>query len=117
MIYELRIYRFHPGLKPTFLRYFKVARTFMEKYGVTFVTAWENLEREDEFIWIRSFPSVKRRQKAIDAYYGSPEWLKIVGKIRPTIKRREVRLMKARPGSQLSHQHLSDTGPTGGLAQ
>ncbi len=94
-----------------------MARTFMEKYGVTFVTAWENLEREDEFIWIRSFPSVKRRQKAIDAYYGSPEWLKIVGKIRPTIRRREVRLMKARPGSQLSHQHLSDTGPTGGLAQ
>ena len=117
MIYELRIYRFHPGLKPTFLRYFKVARTFMEKYGVTFVTAWENLEREDEFIWIRSFPSLKQRQKAIDAYYGSPEWLKIVGKIRPTIRRREVRLMKARPGSQLSHQHLSDTGPTGGLAQ
>ena len=94
-----------------------MARTFMEKYGVTFVTAWENLEREDEFIWIRSFPSVKQRQKAIDAYYGSPEWLKIVGKIRPTIRRREVRLMKARPGSQHSHQHLSDTGPTGGLAQ
>ena len=72
MIYELRIYRFHPGRKPTFLRYFKVARTFMEKYGVTFVTAWENVEREDEFIWMRSFSSLKQRQKAIDAYYGSP---------------------------------------------
>jgi len=23
MIYELRIYRFHPGRKPTFLRHFK----------------------------------------------------------------------------------------------
>jgi len=55
MIYELRIYRLHPGRKPTFLRHFKVARTFMEKYGVTFVTAWGNVEREDEFIWMRSF--------------------------------------------------------------
>ena len=117
MIYELRIYRFHPGRKPTFLRYFKVARTFMEKYGVTFVTAWENLEREDEFIWMRSFSSLKQRQKAVDAYYGSPEWAEIVGKIRPTIRRREVRLMKARPGSELPQQHRSDTGPTGGHAQ
>ena len=31
------------------------------------------MEREDEFIWMRSFSSLKQRQKAIDAYYGSPE--------------------------------------------
>ncbi len=102
MIYELRIYRFHPGRKGDFLKYFKVARTFMEKYGVTFVTAWENLEREDEFVWIRSFPSLEHRQKATETYYSSPEWLEIVGDIRPTIKRREVRLLKARSGSQLT---------------
>ena len=101
MIYELRIYRFHPGRKQTFLKYFRVARTFMKKYGVTFVASWENLEREDEFVWIRSFSSLKHRQKAIDGYYGSKEWLKIVGRIRPTIRRREVRLMKALPGSRL----------------
>jgi len=101
MIYELRIYRFHPSRKNIFLKYFKVARTFMKKYGVTYVAGWENLERKDEFTWIRSFPSLKHREKAIDAYYGSREWLKIVDNIKPTIKRREVRLMRALPGSRL----------------
>lgn len=99
MLYELRIYRFHPGKKKTFLEGFKKARRFMKKYGVTFVAAWENTEREDEFLWIRSFANAKARDKAIDAYYGSPEWQKIVGQLRPTIRRREVRLMKALPGS------------------
>ena len=117
MIYELRIYRFHPGRKPTFLKYFKVARTFMEKYGVTFVRAWENLEREDEFIWMRSFSSLKQRQKAVDAYYGSPEWLEIVGKIRPTIRAAGSPSHEGPPGTWIASVTPSDTGPTGGLAQ
>ena len=98
MIHELRIYRFHPGKKKVFLQEFKKAKRFMKKYGVTFVAAWENTEKE-EFIWIRSFPSLKARDKAIEAYYGSPEWLKIVDILRPTIKRREVKIMKALPYS------------------
>ena len=55
--------------------------------------AWENKDRDDEFVWMRSFPNSKMRDKAIDAYYSSPEWLKIVDQIRPTIRRREVRIM------------------------
>ena len=94
MIQELRIYRFHPGQKKTFLKEFRKARLFMKKYGVTFVAAWENPDRDDEFIWRRSFADAKAREKASEAYYGSPEWLKIVGRIRPTIRRREVRVMK-----------------------
>ena len=53
------------------------------------------------FIWIRAFPNAKARDKAIDAYYGSPEWAKIVDEIRPLIKRREVRVMKSLPYSTL----------------
>ena len=97
MIYELRIYRLHPGKKKQFLDNFKLARKFMKKYGLTFVSAWETIDKEDEFVWIRAFPSEKARERAIEAYYGSPEWEKIVGKIKPTIRRREVRLMKALP--------------------
>jgi len=101
VIYELRIYRFHAGQKKTFLDEFKKARRFMAKYGVTFVAAWENPDRDDEFIWLRSFPNAKARDKAIEAYYGSPEWEKIVGKLRPAIRRREVRVMKSLPYSTL----------------
>jgi hypothetical protein len=101
MIHELRIYRFHPGKKKVFLAEFKKAKIFMKKYGITFVAAWENPDREDEFIWIRSFANAKARDKAIEAYYGSPEWNKIVGILRPTIRRREVRVMKALPYSTL----------------
>jgi hypothetical protein len=101
VIYELRIYRFHPGRKQVFLEGFRKARRFMKKYGVTFVAAWENPDREDDFIWMRSFPNAQARPKAVEAYYHSPEWLAIVGQLRPTIRRREVRLMKALPYSGL----------------
>lgn len=103
MIYELRIYRFHKGAdnKKKFLAGFTKARRFMAKYGVTFVAAWENPDRDDEFIWIRAFPNAKARAKAIDGYYASPEWAKIVDQIRPLIRRREVRVMKALPYSTL----------------
>jgi hypothetical protein len=101
MIYELRIYRFHPGQKKIFLNEFKKAKRFMAKYGVTFVAAWENPDRDDEFIWLRSFANNKARDRAIEAYYGSPEWAKIVGTLRPTIRRREVRIMKSLPYSTI----------------
>jgi hypothetical protein len=101
MIHELRIYRFHEGQKKVFLKEFKKAKSFMAKYGITFVAAWENTEREDEFVWIRSFANKKARDKAIEAYYGSPEWAKIVDTLRPTIRRREVRLMNALPYSAI----------------
>jgi hypothetical protein len=94
MIYELRIYRFHRNKKKGFLRTFKKSTAFMSKYGITFVAAWENKDRTDEFIWIRSFPSLKARKRATRAYYDSPEWLAIVEMLRPAIRRREVRLMK-----------------------
>ena len=92
MIFELRIYRLHPGKRPAFVRQFRRARRFMSKYGVTFVAAWET-DREDEFAWMRSFPSRKARDEAIEAYYNSPEWLRIVDDLRPMIRRREVRVM------------------------
>jgi uncharacterized protein (DUF1330 family) len=101
MIYELRIYRFHPGQKKNFLGGFRKAKSFMKKYGITFVAAWENPAREDEFIWIRSFPSLQARDKAVHSYYNSPEWLKIVNVLRATIKRREVRIMNGLPYSPL----------------
>tara|TARA_Y100001960_G_C14253618_1_gene624116 strand:- start:65 stop:358 length:294 start_codon:yes stop_codon:yes gene_type:complete len=94
MIQELRIYRLHPGKLNAFLVQFKKAKHFMKKYGVTFEDAWINPDRKDEFVWMRSFTSTKARDKAIEAYYSSPEWLAIVDRIRPLIKRREVRLLK-----------------------
>ncbi len=102
MIHELRIYRFHQGTKATFLREFRKAQRFMAKYGITFVAAWES-DREDEFVWLRSFDNARARDQAIEAYYSSPEWLKIVDALRATIKRREVRILKGikLPGSQL----------------
>ena len=101
MIYELRIYRFHEEQKSVFLREFKEAKRFMAQYGVTFVAAWENPDRDDEFIWLRSFANKKARDKAIEAYYSSPEWAKIVDTLRPTIRRREVRIMKSLPYSTI----------------
>lgn len=103
MIYELRIYRLYRNKKKVFLRNFKRSTAFMSKYGITFVAAWENTDRADEFIWIRAFSSLKTREQATRAYYDSPEWLAIVEELRPAIRRREVRLMTALPlAGQLS---------------
>jgi hypothetical protein len=96
MIYELRIYRLHRTKKEGFLRGFRKSTTFMQKYGITLVGAWENKDR-DEFVWLRSFPSLEAREKAIRAFYDSPEWLAIVELLRSAIRRREVRLMKSLP--------------------
>src|ERR1700688_3602083 len=101
MIFELRIYHLHPRQKKTFLRAFRKARRFMDKYGVTFVAAWENCERKDEFLWLRSFASTKARNRAIKKYYSSLEWGKIVDVIRPPIRSRRVRILKAFPFSPL----------------
>ena len=101
MIYELRIYRFHKGKKKKFLAGFRKAKTFMKKYGITFVAAFENPDREDEFVWIRSFKNEKARDQAIEGFYSSPEWLQVVTQIRPNIRRREVRLLTALPYSGL----------------
>ncbi len=102
MIHELRIYKLHKGKQAAFVREFRKAKSFMTKYGITFVAAWET-DRPDEFAWVRAFANEKARDKAIDAYYNSPEWLKIVGTLRPMILRRTVRVMKSLklPGSKL----------------
>ena len=102
MIYELRIYRFHKEKKKNFLAGFRKAKTFMKKYGINFVAAFENPDRDDEFVWIRSFRDNRVRDKAIEAFYSSPEWLKVVHQIRPNIRRREVRVLKALPNSGLT---------------
>ena len=102
MIHELRIYKLHKGKQSAFVREFRKAKSFMAKYGSTFVAAWET-DRPDVFAWGRAFEDEKARDSAIDAYYSSPEWLKIVGKLRPMILRRTVRVMKSLklPGSKL----------------
>jgi hypothetical protein len=102
VIHELRIYKLHRGKQAAFGREFRKAKAFMAKYGITFVAAWET-DRADEFAWLRSFEDEKARDRAIDAYYNSPEWLKVVGTLRPMIQRRTVRVMKSLkfPGSKL----------------
>jgi len=73
----------------------------MKRYGINFVAAWENSDRDDEFIWIRSFPSRQAREQSIALFYQSPEWLAIVQMLGPAIRRREVRIMKSLPFSTL----------------
>lgn len=107
MIYEMRIYRLHKDMKKPFLQGFKKGTGFMEKHGMNFVAAWENPERPDEFIWIRSFSDARAREKSMAAFYGSPEWSKISDSIRTKcagrwpVRRREVRIMKAQSYSPL----------------
>ena len=85
MIYELRIYRFHKGAdnKKKFRAGFAKARRFMSKYGVTFVARVGKIPTATtSSSGFAPFPTPRPATRPFEAYYGSPEWAKIVDQIR-----------------------------------
>jgi hypothetical protein len=45
-----------------------------EQLGMEIIGMFRDLEDEQRFVWIRSFPSMARRASSLDAFYGGPVW-------------------------------------------
>ena len=76
-IIELRVYKLKPGTAGAFADRFRTQISAMlERHGIEVVHYGPSLADPDSFCLIRAYPSVEQRQAALDAFYGSKEWLR-----------------------------------------
>ena len=74
-IFELRQYTLHPGQREVLIEVFD--REFVESQealGMEVVGQFRDLDRPDRFVWLRGFPDMTARRRALSAFYGGPVW-------------------------------------------
>ena len=74
-IVELRQYRMQPGRRGALVDLFD--REFVETQeavGITVIGQFLDLDRPDRYVWMRGFPDMDARARALDAFYGGPVW-------------------------------------------
>jgi NIPSNAP len=101
-IIELRQYTLHPGRREVLIDLFD--REFVETQeasGMTIVAQFRDIDRPDVFTWIRGFPDMPSRAKALESFYFGPVWARHKKAANATmISSDNVRLMHpARSGS------------------
>ncbi|MFJ8012863.1 NIPSNAP family protein [Streptomyces sp. NPDC096339] len=75
LIVELRQYTLHPGARDTLIDLFE--REFVtgqEAAGITMGGRFRDLDDPDRFVWLRGFPDMEARERALHAFYGGPVW-------------------------------------------
>jgi len=76
-VVELRQYTLHPGKRDVLIELFD--REFIEPQealGIKVVGQFRDLDRPDRFVWLRGFPDMTSRAKALSDFYGGPVWKK-----------------------------------------
>ncbi|OCC08755.1 NIPSNAP family protein [Streptomyces sp. PTY087I2] len=74
-VVELRQYTLHPGARDTLIELFE--REFVtgqEKAGIRVGGRFRDLDDPDRFVWLRSFPDMAERARALHSFYGGPVW-------------------------------------------
>jgi NIPSNAP len=74
-IVELRQYTLHPGKRDTLVTLFD--REFVESQeaeGMQVIGQFLDSARPDHFVWMRGFPDMAQRARALAAFYGGPTW-------------------------------------------
>ncbi|MEU1182142.1 NIPSNAP family protein [Streptomyces sp. NPDC005820] len=74
-IVELRQYTLHPGARETLIELFE--REFVagqRAVGITVGGRFRDLDDPDRFVWLRAFPDMGRRRRALEAFYTGPVW-------------------------------------------
>ncbi|MFJ5924362.1 NIPSNAP family protein [Kitasatospora sp. NPDC092948] len=74
-IVELRQYTLHPGARDTLIDLFE--REFVtgqQDVGITLGGRFRDLDDPDRFVWIRAFPDMAHRRRALEAFYTGPVW-------------------------------------------
>lgn len=75
VIVELRQYTLRPGARDTLIDLFE--REFVtgqEAAGITVGGRFRDLDDPDRFVWLRSFPDMAARERALHAFYAGPVW-------------------------------------------
>ncbi|MFC0051354.1 NIPSNAP family protein [Streptomyces actinomycinicus] len=74
-IVELRQYTLRPGARETLVELFE--REFVtgqQAAGITVGGRFRDLDDPDRFVWLRAFPDMAHRRRALEAFYTGPVW-------------------------------------------
>jgi quinol monooxygenase YgiN len=74
-IVELRQYTLHPGQRDVLIDLFD--REFVETQeaeGMRILGQFRDLDNPTRFVWLRGFPDMPARARALGAFYGGPVW-------------------------------------------
>lgn len=74
-IVELRQYTLHAGQRETMIALFE--REFLTTQvdvGIEVIGQFRDLDDPNRFVWMRGFPDMAARAKALQAFYGGPVW-------------------------------------------
>jgi hypothetical protein len=74
-IIELRQYTLHPSTRETLVRVFE--EHFIEaqeRYGMRILGQFRDLANPDRFVWVRDFPDMEARTRALEGFYSGPVW-------------------------------------------
>ncbi|GAA4607808.1 hypothetical protein BJY16_006525 [Actinoplanes octamycinicus] len=75
MIVELRQYTLRPGRRDELIELFD--REFVEsqeRLGMSVLGQFRDRDRPDVFVWLRGFPDMAVRGRALPEFYGGPVW-------------------------------------------
>lgn len=75
MIVELRRYTLRPGRRDELIGLFD--QHFVEsqeEFGMAVLGQFRDLDRPDSFVWLRGFPEMAMRGRALQDFYGGPVW-------------------------------------------
>jgi hypothetical protein len=74
-VVELRQYTLHPGKRDVLIDLFD--REFVEtqeEVGIKIIGQFRDLDHQDRFVWLRGFPDMTSRAKALNDFYNGPVW-------------------------------------------
>jgi NIPSNAP len=74
-VIELRQYTLRPGTRDAFVALFDAELAEpQEAAGMRVLGQFRDLDRPDMFVWLRDFPDMEARRRALDGFYGGPVW-------------------------------------------
>jgi hypothetical protein len=101
-IVELRQYALKPGQRDVLIELFD--REFVESQealGMKLIGQFRAIDHPDRFVWLRGFPDMPTRGRALEAFYGGPVWRRHSAAANETMLDVDnvLLLRPARPGS------------------
>jgi hypothetical protein len=74
-VIELRQYTLRPGTRDAFVALFDAELAEpQEAAGMRVLGQFRDLDRPDMFVWLRAFPVMEARRRALEDFYGGPVW-------------------------------------------